>query len=258
MGWDDWPEIGPEPSVQAIIAGGGLTLGASSVLLHCTDFSKNYPGLKGTLWKNGAWASDLGIATPSGVLTLATSVPVATGDGIEIRIEYRGRISCPWNTRATLRRAFHFAVPAGSGTLSFDGSSMPVPRIDLAFGWTATDHLRLGTVVLDGDGATEDMTVTSKLLEVQDPEASTSSVDLEAQGVQVHESAFVRADLDPSCQVEFRLKSGASLPRTEDVFTLAFQDASGIPTYPTSFPTSGTNLQFVEVAGTHAARVQRP
>jgi hypothetical protein len=239
----DWPEYCPRPELTFTISGGTLSMSTPSNLLNYGDFVWGQENqISASLWKNGTKMGDITVNTSTGALSMS-SVSVTTGDHIEARFIAEGYADTPWKTTVTLRRSDYFDVPSGTSTITFDATTnpMPVPEWAWAFGWDANNHLKTGFAVSADDGASQDMTVTTR----RGPSVSESSttIDLDSASTQTHTSSFVKSDVTGSCEIETLFKSGTGTTRVEDHCRLTFTDKDAVPTYPTGFPTTGTQLK---------------
>lgn len=253
----DWPAFGPRLDLTFDIASGVLTLGGTSKLLNPSDYVWGAEDqVVATVYKNGTKAVDIAIDSSTGALTMS-QVSVTSGDHIEARFTSTGYAATPWKTTIVQRRSAFFDVPAGTSQFVFDATHtpMPVPAWDLAFGWDAGNKLKLGFKVAGDDGATEDMTVsTRKLPSGYD---TSTAIDLDdTTNTQTHTSSFTKADIPGSCELETVLASGTGATRMEDRFRLVLTDKTAVGSYPSGFPGSGTML--VESVNSGRWKLARP
>ena len=245
---DEWPEYRPDLQIKVDITSGSMTLASPSALLNYSEFDLAAPEIRGVIYKNGAKQGSVTISSSTGALS-ASAVSVTTNDQIEIRFFALGRLSLPWFTRHRLERSVFFTVPAGNSIFLFDSSNnpMPVPAFDLTFGWDGNDNLKLGFKVMGDDGASQDLTVYTRLFGNCPNSNSSTVIDLDdTTNAQTHVSTFTKGNMDADAEVELHLKSGTGSTRQEDRVRIFFQLRDDLPTYNTSFPTSGTLIKQVK------------
>ena len=244
----DWPEHTPDVRITVNISGGALTLGGSSVVNNIGQFpvEGGVDTLVGAIYRNGSKATDLSFSRPGGGVN-ASSVSVSEGDNIEVRFDYLGEEATPWDTRCVFRRSCFLTVPSGSTAVVFGptGTAMPTPLWDCAWGWDAIDKFRLAYHISSDDGASQDMTVKTRLLGAGDPQESSSTIDLDTTNPSPHVSAFDKADATGGIEVqlEMMLLSSTSATRVEDRHRIVFHSPPDIDDFPTGFPSSGGMLR---------------
>lgn len=260
MGVDDqWPEFMPTITLVLTVSSGTLTLGTSTVENYA-DYGWSPDQLRGTIWKNNAKVAGLSISSSTGAITLASGIAVSNGDLIEARFLFVGKASDPFVGRMIGKRACFMTV-AGSGSTTFDedDNPMPVPTWNLAFGWDANKKLEAGVMVVDDDGASQDMMLRTRLLGGPLAKESSTAIDLSnTSTAQTHTADFYDSDVEVACEIEFSLANGTGTPRVVDTIRIVFFEPTEIDGYPASFPTSGTCLEITKPSGTWSAEVAEP
>ncbi|MFH1464325.1 MAG: hypothetical protein ABIO70_08050 [Pseudomonadota bacterium] len=257
--FDEWPEFMPTISLVLTVSSDVLTLGTSAVE-NVGDYDWSPIQLRGTILKNGSKVANLSIDSGTGAITLASGIAVSNGDVIEARFHFVGTISDPFLGRMIGERSCFMTV-AGDGSTTFDDTYnvMPVPSWNLAFGWDGTNKLEVGVMVLDDDGASEDMQLSTRLLGMPQSKESGVSIDLSnTSTAQTHTADFSDADLEVACEMSFALSTGNSNPRVKDTIRLILFEAAEIGSYPAGFPSSGTMLEVSKPTGTWSAEVAEP
>jgi hypothetical protein len=257
--WDDWPEFGPDPHLTVNITSGTLTLGAASNLINYASYDWSPAEVRASIWKNGAKAANLSIDGGDGDITLASGVAVSEGDVIELRFQYVGNLSLPFYTKALLRRSAFLTVPAGNTSVVFDdeNNTMPVPAFELAFGWDGSDCLKVALKVSDDGGASEDMTLYTRLLPTAEQSSTTIDLD-DTSSTQSLTSSFTIDQVEVGCELEMWLKSSTGTTRQEDRFRIVLLKIDEIDAYPSGFPSTGVMLEQDQPVDANAGRLFRP
>jgi len=238
-----WPEFGPNPEMNIRVENGTLSLTGTNKLLNHAKFDLTSPDIRALAFKDGTFQKELSINSSNGDLTM-DSFSVSTDDIVEIRFRYVSTLSTPWITRVTMERTLRLKVPAGTSTTTFDGTNntMPVPSIDMTFGWDAGDKLKLGFKVNGDDGASEDAKVSTRLTTCPD-DKKTTTLDLDTSNTQTHVSNLDQWEGPEDQEFSYWLKSSTSDTRQEDRWRVVLTDRISVPDYNTNFPTSGTLLK---------------
>lgn len=238
----EWVRFSPKISVRVDITGGSLTLASSSALVNVADYPWNPAQVVASILKNSSVATTVSINSSTGALT-SSAVSVATGDAIEVRVEFTGPFSWPWSNRMIASRSAFLTVPSGTSSTEFDDShnAQPVPGFDLGFGWDANDKLEVGVKVGSADGASQSMTLTTRRGASSDESSSTISLS-NTSTAQEHTSVFTKADVTATFDVEWLLKSAAGTPRQEDRVRLQFNKKTLVASYPPGFATDNVSL----------------
>lgn len=235
---DEMPTFMPKPELHISITGGSLTFAASSKLVNPADYGWSPAEVTGAVYKNGSNAMALTINASTGAIT-ANAVSVVTGDKIEVRFDFQGPIGWPWDQKFVLRRSAFFDVPAGTSSFDFDDSTnvMPVPSLDLAFGWEAADKLKVGVKVNGADGASQNYTLYTR--RNGGPQETSSSISTsDTTNAQTHTSSFSKSDVTSECEFELWLKSGTGSTFMADRCHVIFADKTQVASYPGNFPGS--------------------
>jgi hypothetical protein len=225
---EQWPDYCPDPDVTIDVASGVLTLGSGSVLSNYTEFDLSAPDVTASLWVNNARVRTITIAS-NGALSM-TSAQVSQNDAVEVRFHFVSPLSLPWVSRLTWTRVLKMTVPGGTSSTNFGpgGTSMPVPDLEIAFGWQS-NALRVGVKPNDADGATQALVLSTRLV---GGNASTTNVNLASATQQTHDSSFTYAQaLDGEAEVGLDLASATSGARQEDHVRIVFQLADSIPAW---------------------------
>lgn len=241
IGQGTYPDFMPEFDLVLGVTGGVLSVASGSVLQNVGDFAwGGSPEVTGRILKNGTEATTLSIHSTTGVVT-ASTVSVATGDHIVVEFTYSGPDGWPWAQKMVLTRSALMDVGAGTSTTTFDGTTnvMPVPGYELTFGWDANDNWKVGVHVLGDDGASQDLTLTTRRLPNQTESASSTTIDLDTSTVQTHTAAFNKSGISGNWEIDLHLASGTGSTRMEDRVRFVFTDATQVPSYPGNFATAG-------------------
>jgi hypothetical protein len=246
---EQWPEKGPNVELHVNVSSGTLSLTGTNKVTNYSDFDFTAPNLRGLVFVNGSYQDELAIASATGAITLS-SFSVSTDDIVEFRFRLVGTVSDPWTTRLQLDRTLRLEVPAGTSTTDYDSSNhvMPVPSIDLTFGWDGSDKLKLGFKVNGDDGASQDATVATRLSTCPD-KTSSSTLDLDSSSTQTHVSTFTQWEGADQALLSYHLKSSTAETRVEDRWQIIVCDRLSVPGYPGGFPTSGVRLKQRSVSG---------
>jgi len=248
---DQWPEYMPTISIELAVSSGTLTLGANSALENEGDYDWSPDQLRGTLWKNGAFASVLAINSTTGAITMASGIAVSNSDEIEARFEFVAKVSLPWVTRVYGVHACTMTV-SGDGTTTFDDTNnvMPVPGYELAFGWDAADKLKVGVKVDDADSSSRDITLSTRLWGPGSSADSSTTIDLsDTTNAQTLTADFKQKDVKVAAQVQLSLANAGSNPMVKDTINILIFEPTEIDSYPVSFPATGTMLTATKPAG---------
>lgn len=259
MGVDeDWPEYTPDTSLTVVITSGQLTL-SNSTLDNYDNYSWNPDEVHGAIWKNSTRVATLSIDSSDGSITLSSAISVSQGDLVEVRLQFVGNLSTPWYSKALLRRAAFVVVPAGNASYTFDSThnTMPVPEWDMAFGWDSNGYLKVGFSVDDDDGASQDMTVYTRMLGSDSASQSSSTIDLGSSSLQTHTSTFTKGEIQAACEMEMWLRSAASGTRQESRSRIVLVKFDEVDSYPSNFPTTGAMLHQEEASGGNAAELSK-
>ncbi len=257
---NNWPDFIPDLDLTLEVDSGYLDVGSGSAIDNYSDYSSRSGWLKGTLWRNGTKVSAFSI-DGSGNISLASAIPVSTNDAIEARFDFAGIASLPWVTHCLVRRAAFMKVPAGTSSTTFDGSTnvMPVPSWDLAFGWHTDDKLKVGFKVNGDDGASQDMTVTTRLVGSDVDKSSSDTIDLDdTSSTQTHTADFVDTDVEIACEIKTHLANATTDTHVDDTIRIVLLATTELGSYPASFPSSGTMLEHRKPGGTHAGELDQP
>ncbi len=252
---ENWPDFMPVVTLVIEVSSGSLSLGSSAVENY-TDFDWGPDQLFASLWKNGTKATNLSISSSTGAVTLGSAVGVSDDDEIEVRFDFVGKVSNPWGTRVIGRRACYMTV-SGDSTTTFDedDNPIPVPTWDLTFGFDANDRLKVGVRVTDDDGATQDMTVKTRLWGLPQAKETSTTVDLSSTSVQTHTADFYDRELELAAEIRFILANGVGTTKVEDTIRLLLFDATLLSAYDTGFPTTGILVNVTKPSGTWAAKL---
>ncbi|MFZ5479078.1 MAG: hypothetical protein ACOZNI_20075 [Myxococcota bacterium] len=256
---DEWPEFCPNFELKVDVTSGSLSLVAPSNLLNHADYEVANGEVRGTVFKNGSKQGAITINAQTGALSI-TAFSVSNGDTIEFRLHALRRTGLPWMTHTVMERSAVLVV-SGNGQTVFDGSTnvAKVPAFDLAFGWDSNNALKVGMRVTASDNATQSMAVTTRLHGTCPNSASSSSFSMtDTTNTQSHTATFGKADMLSEAAIEMTLQSAGSAPYQKDRVVLLFQENGDVPTYPASFPTSGTLIKQEKVTGTTKLRMFRP
>ncbi len=258
MGIDDhWPEYMPTISLELTVSSGTLSIGANSALENESDYSWNPDQVRGTVWKNGSFASVLAINSSTGAITIASGVAVSTNDEIEARFEFVAKVSDPWVTRVQGMRSCYMTVD-GDGTTTFDDDDnpMPVPGWKLAFGWDASDKLKVGVKVDSADSSSRDITLSTRLWGPGSAAESSTTIDLtDTTNAQTLTANFKQHDIRVAAQMQFSLANAASNPMVKDTINILVFEPTEIDSYPASFPTTGTMITVTKPGGYWSAKL---
>ena len=245
---NQWPTKGPAVEMHVKVESGTLSLVSTNELKNPGDFDFTGPDLRGLVFVNGSFQTSLSINSSTGAITLS-SFSVSTDDIVEFRFKFNGTVSDPWISRLELERTLRLKVPSGTSTTDFDSSTntMPVPSVDITFGWDGSDKLKLGFRVNGDDSASQDAVAATKLSDCPDDYSSTV-VDLDSSSTQTHTSTFTKWEGPQAQRVIWTLKSGTGDTRVEDRWMLEFTDRLSVPSYDSNFPTTGILLKQRKMA----------
>lgn len=235
---DEMPTFMPKPELHITITGGVLSFASTSKLVNPADYGWNPAEVTGTAIKNGTSNTALTINSSTGAIT-CSGIGVATGDKIEVRFDFLGPVGWPWAQKFVLRRSAFFDVPSGTSSFDFDDSTnvMPVPSLDLAFGWDNNDKLKVGVKVNNADGASQNYTLYTR--RAGGPQETSSTVSTsDTTNAQTQTSSFSKSDVTSDCEWELWLKSGTGSTRMEDRSHVVFADKGQLASYPSNFPGS--------------------
>ncbi len=258
MGVDNrWPDFMPTISLELTVSSGTLSIGTNSALENHGDYDWSPDQVRGKLLKNGTFASLLSINSSTGAITMASGISVSNNDEIEASFEFVSKVSNPWVTRIYGLRVCTMTV-SGDGTTTFDDSSntMPVPGWKLAFGWDATDKLKVGVKVDDADGSSRDISLSTRLWGPGGADDSSTTIDLsDTTNAQTHTADFKQHDIKVAAQVQFSLANSASNPKVEDTINLLLFEPTEVDSYPTNFPTTGTMITVTKPTNYWSAKL---
>lgn len=241
----EWFRVGPSLALHVDITGGVLSLTSSSQVNNIGDFP--IAQVAGAIYKNGTSAASLTINGTTGAIT-SSSVNVSTGDHIEVRVEVTSPVSWPWDNRIVCRSSGFLDVPAGQSTIDFDGNTnvMPIPGLDLAFGWDANSYLKLGVKIMATDSASQDILALSRRPSAQ--ETSTTIVITDSS-VQTHTSSFTTSDITGEFELELRQRSGSGTTYAETRSMFRFTDKTQVAAYPAGFPSDQVKIKQTKAGG---------
>ncbi len=256
----EWPDYMPTVDLSLTVTSGSLTVGATSKVVNYDKYSWSPDQLTAAIFKNGSLAQALDIDSSDGDITLGSAIAVSEGDEIEARFHFVDKLSLDWYTRFIGDRTCFMTVGAGDSTTTFDDSTntMPVPSFDMAFGWDGTDKLKVGVKVNNKNGASEDMSLKTRLLASGGAQESSTTIDLDdTTNAQTHTSSFDSTDVEVACEMEFKLDSGTSTPKVRDTARIVIVEVTEVPDYP-NFPTTGTMLEQRRPGGLYSPRFAEP
>ena len=242
---EDWPEYDPDTKLVVSITSGTATLTSASKLENKGDF--DLAQIAAAVFKNGAFEAGIAVHPVTGVLSLDSGISVSTDDTLEFRFIAQMQLSLPWISRVVFKRAAFMTVASGDSTTTFDSTTnaMPVPGINIAFGFTAAPDFdfKVGMKVAGADGASEDLRVTTRLTDCPD-DGTYVDIDLgNTSTAPTHTADFSMMDAtDAAIELKAELASGTTNPRQTSSWRVLFWDRGQVPIYPTGFPTSGTLL----------------
>lgn len=244
----EWFKIGPKLELHVDITGGSLTLVSTSKLVNVGDFVWNPVVVAGAIFKNGTSVAALTINSSTGALT-ASAVSVATGDHVEVRLEFTSAVSWPWDNRIVLRRAAFFDVPAGDSTFDFDDSTntMPIPNLDLALGWDGNSNLKLGVKIVATDNASQDIVAYSRLLPTSSETSTTIAIG--DTGTPTHTSSFSKSNATGAFELELCQRSSSGTTYSEERRILRFTDNTQVAGYPAGFPSDQVKVRELKITG---------
>ena len=138
---DEWPEYGPDLELKVDIRGGIATLISPSKLKNKAEFDPAAPNIVGSVFKNGAFETAISIHVATGNLDFEDEVSVSTNDVLELRFVGQLQLSEPWISRLVVQRSAFMTVASGDSTTTFNSTTnaMPIPAVNLCFGWDASE-----------------------------------------------------------------------------------------------------------------------
>ncbi len=236
----EWFRLGPKVDLHVEITGGVLTLASSSQVNNIGDFPSAQ--VAGAVFKNGTSAVSLTINSSTGAIT-CNSVNVTTGDHIEVRVEVTSPVSWPWDNKIICRAAGFLDVPSGTSTFDFDGSTniMPIPTLDLAFGWDSNNDLKLGAKIIATDSASQNIVAWSRQLPLADESSTTFTIS--ETGVQTHTASFGLSDISGDFELELRQRSSSGTTFAETRSAFRFTDKTQVAGYPAGFPSDQVKVK---------------
>lgn len=255
--YDRWPEYMPTISLELTVSSGSMTIGANSAVENAGDYGWNPDQLRGSLWKNGSLASLLSINSSTGAITMGSAVAVSSGDVIEARFQLVCKVSDPYVTRVFGKRSCYMTV-GGDGTTTFDADDnvMPVPGLQIAFGWDANDKLKVGVKVDDADSSSLDITLKTRLWGPGPASESSTTIDLsDTTNAQTLTASFYERDIEVAADIGFSLANATSNPMVKDTYSILLFEPTQIADYPSSFPTTGTMLTVTKPGGYWSAKI---
>jgi hypothetical protein len=251
--FQEWPEFAPQLNVYITVNQGTLSISAGSAIVNFASFPAGPGedrGLIGSIWKNGSMVAELTIDANGGLT--APSFAVIPGDVVELRVDYHQRLQLPWFCSFSGRRTAVVPITGLNQATTFDAqnNAMPVPHLDIGFGWNPANNLQVGFKVQQTGGAAQLMQVESRLIGGNAQNITTTSFALVQGASHVHMASFALPAALDGLRVEWRLASAApGNPLQEDRLRLLFPTSQRIESWSPAFPAAGVLLSQSGVAG---------
>lgn len=230
----EWPEYIPEFDVKFTITEGSVAFDSSSKITNHAKFEDLTDEVVGRILVNGSHTEDVTINASTGALS-CTAFDVSDGDTVTLLVTYYGRMSLPWYSTQLFQQKAQFDWSTGLGSVEFDTTTnaMPVPTLEIKFGWSgASDAFKVGIKCTDDDGASQDMTLGTRLGDLSPNLASQTTIDLDITTEQTHTASFDKGDIDQLFMMQLKLKSGTGTTFQENRNVILFANKDAVPDYP--------------------------